>query len=343
MDNLQETAGGFGEFALIERLRSKLRSSENPDVVVGIGDDAAVIEAGNGKCWVISCDVQVQGTHFPAEGVSGFSVGHKALAVNVSDVAAMGGTPRFALISLGVQKDTPLAFLDEIYEGMNAKAENWEVVVLGGNVTKTEGPLFIDVFVVGMMERKDIIRRNGAEIGDQILVTGHLGDAAAGLYLLNHPELKSKVSDETHTVLTFAQLRPHPRVHEGKAIASLHHATAMMDVSDALAGDLGHICSASGVGAVIWEHELPISREALDLASLVYVDPKEWALYGGEDYQLLLTAPVSAVPALQEAVRAATGTSLTPIGEILPEQEGVLLQKIDGKVPLEPRSWDHLK
>ncbi len=343
MDNVQETAGGFGEFALIERLRSKLRASDNPDVVVGIGDDAAIIEAGNGKCWVISCDVQVQGTHFPSEGVSGFSVGHKALAVNVSDVAAMGGTPRFALISLGVHGDVPLAFLDEIYEGMNAKAESWEVVVLGGNVTRTEGPFFIDVFVVGMMEREDILRRSGAKVGDQILVTGHLGDAAAGLYLLNHPELKSKVSDETHTVLTFAQLRPHPRVHEGKVISSLHLATAMMDISDALAGDIRHICSASGVGAVIWEHELPISRSALDLASLAHVDPEEWALYGGEDYQLLLTAPVSAVPVLQEAVRTASGTTLTPIGEILEERKGLLLQKIDSTVPLEARSWDHLK
>ena len=209
-------------------------------------------------------------------------------------------------------------------------------------MTKTEGPFFIDVFVVGMMERENIVRRNGAQIGDQILVTGHLGDAAAGLYLLNHPEMKSKIGGEAHTALTFAQLRPHPRVHEGKAIASLHHATAMMDVSDALAGDIGHICTASGVGAVIREHELPISREVLGLASLAHVDPKEWALYGGEDYQLLLTAPVSAVPALQEAVRAASGTSLTPIGEILPEQEGLLLEKIGGKVPLETRSWDHL-
>ncbi|MEE9240724.1 MAG: thiamine-phosphate kinase, partial [bacterium] len=207
MDNVQETAGGFGEFALIERLRGKLRSSDNPDVVVGIGDDAAIIDAGGGKCWVISCDVQVQGTHFPAAGVSGFSVGHKALAVNVSDVAAMGGTPRFALISLGVSEDTPLTFLDEIYEGMNEKAENWDVVVLGGNVTRTEGPFFIDVFVVGMMERENILRRDGAKVGDQILVTGHLGSAAAGLFLLNHPEMKSKVSDETHTALTFAQLR----------------------------------------------------------------------------------------------------------------------------------------
>ncbi|MEE9256476.1 MAG: AIR synthase related protein, partial [bacterium] len=115
----KETAGGYGEFELIDRLRSKLTSSAGgPDVIVGIGDDAAVIDAGGGKCWVVSCDVQVQGTHFPAVGASGYSVGHKGLAVNVSDVAAMGARPLYALISLGVTDETPLAFLDEVYEGI---------------------------------------------------------------------------------------------------------------------------------------------------------------------------------------------------------------------------------
>ncbi|MEE9241516.1 MAG: thiamine-phosphate kinase, partial [bacterium] len=115
------------------------------------------------------------------------------------------------------------------------------------------------------------------------------------------------------------------------------------DISDALAGDIGHICSASGVGAVIWEHELPISSQAIHLASLARVDPNEWALHGGEDYQLLLTAPVSKVATLQESVRAATGTPLTPIGEILPASEGLVLQRSTERVPLEARAWDHLK
>ncbi|MFP6891959.1 MAG: thiamine-phosphate kinase [Nitrospinota bacterium] len=335
-----ETAGGYGEFALIERLRSKLSASaKGPGVLVGIGDDAAVIDAGGGKCWVISCDVQVQGMHFPAEGASGFSVGHKGLAVNVSDVAAMGARPLYALISLGVRDETPLSFLDEVYESINREAQNLSMSVVGGNVTRTEGPFFIDVFIAGEVERESLLLRSGARPGDQILVTGSLGNAAAGLYLLNHPE--TKIGHEIKTMLTYAQIRPQPRVEEAQAISALRQATAMMDISDALAGDIGHICEASGTGAVIWEHELPISSAALNLASVILTDPKEWALYGGEDYQLLLTAPISAVPALQEAVRAAGGGSLTPIGEILPASEGLCLQKRSGRVPLEKRSWDH--
>jgi len=337
-----ETAGDLGEFPLIDRLRAKLRSpARRTDVIVGNGDDAAVIDAGGGRCWVVTCDVQVRGVHFPAEGVSGISVGHKAMAVNLSDVAAMGAEPRYALISLGVGADTPLAFLDDLYEGINAKASQWQVFVLGGNVTRTDGPLFIDVFMVGEAEREEILLRSGARAGDQILVTGSLGDAAAGLHLLRHPEVR--VREDAHARLTLAHLRPSPRVEEGRAIASLRLATAMMDISDALAGDLGHICEASGVGAVLWAHELPVSPAMLELASVAKVPPLEWSLYGGEDYELLLTAPVEAVPPLQEAVRAVGGGTLTPIGEIVEAARGIRLKRGDRLVPLEARSWDHLR
>ena len=331
------TAGGFGEFALIARLREKLSSpAKGSGVIAGIGDDAAVVEAGGGRCWVISCDVQVQGTHFPADVSSGYSVGHKGLAVNVSDVAAMGGRPLYALVSLGVCADTPLSFLDEVYEGIDVTAGRWGMAVVGGNVTKTAGPFFMDVFIVGEVEREKLLLRSGARPGDQILVTGNLGDAVAGFYLQNHPEVK--MGHEASAHLTFAHVRPQPRVDEAQAIASTGQATAMMDISDALAGDIGHICEASGVGALIWEHELPISSDMLNLASMVQIDPKEWALYGGEDYELLLTAPVSAIPALQKAVPA-----LTPIGEILPASQGILLQRREERVPLEARAWDHLR
>lgn len=336
------TAGGLGEFALIDRLRRKLASSSGhrPDVIVGNGDDAAVVDAGGGRCWVLTCDVQVQGVHFPA-GASGISVGQKALSVNVSDVAAMGGTPLYALVSLGVRADTPVAFLEEVYEGINARAARWGVAVLGGNVSRTEGPLFIDIFVAGRAERDQLLLRSGARPGDHVLVTGFLGDAVAGLHLAGHPELK--VRDEARTALTFAQLRPVARVEEGKAVAALKLATAMMDVSDGLAGDLGHICEASGVGAVVWEQELPISPAALELAAAARVRPEEWALRGGEDYQLLLTAPVEAVPALQKAVREAGALPLTPVGEIVPAGEGLRLKRGENLFPLEGGGWDHLK
>lgn len=337
-----QSAGDLGEFPLIDRLRGLLPADVSAaDVIVGNGDDAAVVDAGGGKCWVLTCDVQVQGEHFFRKGVSGYSVGQKALAVNISDVAAMGGAPRFAVISLGIPAEMPVSFLDELYEGINAKAGRWNVLILGGNVSRTAGPFFIDVFVLGEIAREEILLRSGAQPGDQILVTGHLGDAAAGLHLIRHPELK--VRDETHTVLTFAQLRPQPRVEEGRAIAKLRLAHSMMDLSDGLAGDLGHLCKASGAGAVIWEHALPISSHMLDLATVAGKQPVDWALHGGEDYELLLTAPVEHVAELQKAVREDAGASLTPIGEVLPPGEGIHLKKGEAAVPLEAVAWDHFR
>jgi len=309
---------------------------------VGNGDDASVVDAGGGKCWVLTCDVQVQGVHFPAAGMSGISVGQKALSVNASDVAAMGAAPLYALVSLGVRADTPVAFLEDVYEGVNARAGRWNVAVLGGNVTRTEGPLFIDIFMVGEVAREELLLRGGARAGDQILVTGFIGDAAAGLYLAGHPEVRLR--NEAHTALTFALLRPIARVEAGRAIASLRRATSMIDVSDGLAGDLGHLCRASGVGAVIWEHELPVSPSALELASVIRKHrPEEWALYGGEDYQLLLTAPVEAVPALQKAAREAGGIPLTLIGEAVPAAQGIRLKRGEDLLPLEGSTWDHLR
>ncbi|MDA1001185.1 MAG: thiamine-phosphate kinase [bacterium] len=337
-----QSAGDLGEFALIERLRGLLSPDVSAgDVIVGNGDDAAVVDAGGGKCWVLTCDVQVQGEHFPRKGISGYSVGQKALAVNISDIAAMGGAPRFAIVSLGIPAKLPVSFLDELYEGINAKAGRWDVLVLGGNISRTEGPFFIDVFVLGEIAREEILLRSGAQPGDQILVTGYLGDAAAGLHLIRHPELK--VRDETHTVLTFAQLRPQPRVEEGRAIAKLRLAHSMMDLSDGLVGDLGHLCKASGVGALIWENALPISGHMLDLATISRIRPADWALHGGEDYELLLTAPVEHVSELQKAVREGAGAHLTPIGEVLPPGEGILLKKGETTVPLEAKTWDHFR
>jgi len=225
--------------------------------------------------------------------------------------------------------------------GYNASTP-YVIATSSGNVTRTEGPLFIDIFMVGEVAREELLLRGGARAGDQILVTGFIGDAAAGLYLAGHPEVRLR--NEAHTALTFALLRPIARVEAGRAIASLRRATSMIDVSDGLAGDLGHLCRASGVGAVIWEHELPVSPSALELASVIRKHrPEEWALYGGEDYQLLLTAPVEAVPALQKAVREAGGIPLTLIGEAVPAAQGIRLKRGEDLLPLEGSTWDHLR
>lgn len=336
-----ESAAAFGEFALIERLRSRLGAEESgAEVVVGNGDDAAVIEAGGGKCWAMTCDVQAQGVHFPmSESASGFDAGWKALAANASDIAAMGGRPRFALVSLGVPGDAAVSFLDGAYDGLRALSERCGVLVLGGNVARTEGPLFIDVFLVGEVMRKNVLRRSGARPGDRLLVTGRLGDAAAGLDLLARPQVR--IAQGARERLVSAQSRPLPRAAEGAAVAESGLATSMMDVSDGLAGDVRHLCGASGAGAVLWEERLPVSDALREWASAAGENPLEWALRGGEDYELLVTAPEGSVRALQEIVSEAGGAPLTPIGEIAPLSEGISVRRAEGISPLESLSWDH--
>ena len=336
-----ESARGIGEFALIERLRKKLGPVGNDaDVVVGNGDDAAVIKAADGKCWVVTCDAQVSGVHFPSTGdVSGFAAGYKSLAVNVSDVAAMGGRPRFALISLGIPEETPVPFLDDVYGGIRALSEQYDILVLGGNVTRTSGPLFVDVFLVGEVMEGKVLRRSGARAGDRILVTGYLGDAAAGLHVLSGSQ--AGVREDLYASLTRAQLEPQPRVAEGMAIAESGLATSMMDISDGLAGDIRHLCEASGVGAMLWESELPVSDDLLEAASVAGKKPLEWALHGGEDYELLVTTHAESVGALQEVLRRAGGAPLTPIGEILPASQGISLKRADGIFALENLAWEH--
>ncbi len=336
-----KSAGEIGEFALIERLRDVLGSVGNDtDVIVGNGDDAAVIKAADGKCWVVTCDAQVGGVHFPSTGdVSGFAVGYKSLAVNVSDVAAMGGKPRFALISLGIPEETAVSFLDDVYGGVRALSEQYKILILGGNVTRTSGPLFVDVFLVGEIMEEKVLRRSSAHVGDRILVTGRLGDAAAGLFLSSRQHIK--LPEGVRPSLTRAQFEPQPRVAEGAAIAESGLATAMMDISDGLAGDIRHLCESSGVGAIIWESELPVSGALLEVASVAEKKPSEWALHGGEDYELLVTTPAKSVCALQEVVRSSGGGPLTPIGEILPDSEGISLKRADGIFILENLAWEH--
>ena len=336
-----ESAREIGEFALIERLRNKLGSGgNNADVIVGNGDDAAVIKAADGKCWVVTCDAQVGGVHFPStENISGFTVGYKSLAVNVSDVAAMGARPRFALISLGIPEETSVSFLDDVYRGVRTLSEQYDILILGGNVTRTSGPLFVDVFLVGEMMEEKVLRRSGAHAGDRILVTGYLGDAAAGLHLLSGSQ--TGVRENLYASLTRTQLEPQPRVAEGVAIAESGLATAMMDISDGLAGDIRHLCEASGVGAILWESELPVSDALLEAASVAAKRPSEWALHGGEDYELLVTMPPESVGALQEVVRQSRGVPLKPIGEIVPSSEGISLKRANGIFALENFAWEH--
>jgi thiamine-monophosphate kinase len=334
------TIGALGEFGLIARLTAGLPA--DPDVLVGVGDDCAVLEVGGEEVLLATCDAQLDGQHFLRHVATPEQIGRRAMAVNLSDIASMGGTPRFALVSLLLSPDLPATLLDGVYAGLRREATRYGASIVGGNVIAAPDLLGIDITVLGQARREQVLLRRGARPGDALLVTGTLGEAAAGLHLLLHPALA--VPEDVAAPLKAAQLMPVPRVPEGRVLARLGVVTAMLDISDGLAGDLGHLCAQSQVGARLDQAVLPISAATQAAARLAGQSALEWALYGGEDYQLLLTAPPDVVPRIKELLWLATGTPVTTIGEILPPEAGMLLCLPDGTMqPLAARGWDHLR
>ena len=244
----------LGEFGLIERIRRAL-PEPGPNVVVGIGDDVAVLRASSESVWLATCDVQVEGAHFLRGAVTPCNLGRKSLAINMSDIASTGGVPRYALVSLGLPGDLEVGFIDELYAGLRAEASAFGVDIVGGNISRSRLGIFIDVFLLGEAVRENIVLRSGAAAGDCIMVTGSVGDAAAGVALLLDPKLTTNSA-----YADIAQERrdcPTPRVKEGALIGALREASAMIDVSDGVAGDLRHICERSGVSARLYGEKLP--------------------------------------------------------------------------------------
>lgn len=333
-----------GEFELISRLTTQI--SSRSDVVLGVGDDAAILDPGSERLLLATCDSQVEGIHFTLQTSSPEQIGRKAMAVNLSDIAAMGGEPRFALVSLLIPKRIPIVTLEEIYAGLRQEAERFATAIVGGNISGAGASpqLVIDITLLGSTEHGRALRRDGARAGDLLCVTGALGDSAAGLHTLFHPsptypaEALSEVQAIYHT--------PRPRVSEGRVLSNLGPSvvTAMLDISDGLSGDLSHLCQRSQVGAVLYSAQLPLSPSMRAIAACASHDPLRWAFHGGEDYELLFTVAHDQGPSVIDAVSAATGTPVTVIGEIVSPEQGILVHYPDGnRTTLVAESWDHLK
>lgn len=329
--------GDLGEFELIARLAARLGTGSG--VAVGIGDDTAVLEPTPGYQLLATCDGQVEGVHFLREGTPPDALGHRALASNLSDVAAMGGRPRWALVALSLPPELPVEWVEAMYEGMAALARRHDVAVVGGNVARTTGGTVVDVTVLGEVEPARRLTRAGARPGNEILVTGHPGESAAGLELILRPELRGRVAEATAAHLLDAHWRPAPRVEAGQAIAAIGRATAGIDVSDGIAGDLGHLLAASGVGATLDADALPIGAELRELASALGRHPAELVLHGGEAYELLFTCPADAATAMVADVEA-TGVRCHRIGQVDAEPR-LRLRHADRVEPLSTRGHDH--
>lgn len=322
--------GDIGEFDLIGRLAARLGSPSG--VSLGIGDDAAVLDVTPGTQLLATTDGQVEGVHFLRDGTPPQALGHRALASNLSDIAAMGGRPRWALVALSLPADLPLNWIEAVYDGMGALARRHDVAIVGGNIARSNGGAVIDLTVLGEVEPHRRLTRAGARPGDAIAVTGSPGGSAAGLELILHPELRARLAADVAERLLDAHWRPEPRVEAGRALAELGVVTAMIDVSDGIAADLGHVLTASGVGATLDADALPVGDDLRRLGDLFGCDPRDFVLHGGEAYELLFTCPADRAPSLHLATHL--------IGRIDVEP-GLRLRRDDGIHLLGARGHDH--
>lgn len=290
------TVGEVGEFALIDLLAARLPAGR--DVAIGIGDDAAALEPTIGDLLLVTTDGQVEGVHFRRDATPPDALGHRALATNLSDVAAMGGRPRWATVALTLPHDLPLAWIEQLYGGLADLARAHDVGVVGGNVARSLGGVVIDVTVLGEVRPNRRLTRSGAQPGDVVIVTGRPGESAGGLELILHPELRAGLAEADALALLEAHWRPIPRVAAGQLLAASGAVTAAIDVSDGLAADLGHVLRASRVGATLEQAALPIGSalEALERAG--GPPARGLVLAGGEAYELLFTCRPDAADAI---------------------------------------------
>lgn len=305
---------------------------------MGIGDDAAVVAPDRGALTVITTDALVDGIHFDLAFASAADIGHKALAVNLSDLAAMGGAPRHALLSLAIPPRMCVAEVDALVDALLALAGRYHTALVGGNIAGSTGPISVDVTVTGSVWRRRVLTRSGARPGDLLYVSGQVGGAAAGLAALRGTAGRTvPATDRCRQRF----LRPEPRVRLGLALGRNRAARACIDLSDGLADAVHQVTDASGVGARIAADRIPIDPEARDWFVQVGADPVSAALAGGEDYELAFTAPPAFRGRLAHVRRLIGDLPLTPIGVITHERD-VVLEREGTQEPL-PRSFEHFR
>jgi thiamine-monophosphate kinase len=341
-----QSSSSKSEFDFIASLRQRVTASalKSESLKAGIGDDAAVFRSGAGKETVITADLLVEDIDFRRTTTPPFLLGHKALAVSLSDIAAMGARPLWSLVSIGVPEDVwQTQFVDQFYGGLLELANHYGVQLIGGDTSRTNENIVIDSIVTGECAAGTAVMRSGARPGDQIFVTGSLGAAAAGLRLIERGAhlAEQNLGDEDSQKLDHVlirQLRPEPRVGWGIVLGEERLATAMIDLSDGLSSDLNRLCDASGVGALIDSSLLPIDNRVVELCGRRALDPLQLALHGGEDFELLFTVKSADVARLPRRV---DGVEIKRIGEITNTTDGVKISEGPRIWDLKPGGWKH--
>ena len=331
------------EDAFIKTLRERI-ASRSQSLIAGIGDDAAVFRSTAGKDTVITADLLVEDIDFRRTTTPPYLLGHKALAVSLSDIAAMGSRPLWSMISIGVPAELwETDFVEHLYDGVLDLANRYGVQLIGGDTSRTPEHVVIDSIVAGECAAGMSVMRTGATAGDQIFVTGSLGAAAAGLRLIERGAhlAEQNLGDEDSQKLDhilLRQLRPEPRVGWGIVLGEERLAAAMIDLSDGLSSDLNRLCDASGVGALIDSALLPIDERVTELCGRRALDPLQLALHGGEDFELLFTVKPEDVNRLPRRV---DGVGIKHIGQVTAAFDGVKISEGSRIWELKPGGWKH--
>lgn len=318
----------LGEFGLIDRIKEWVGQS-GESTLLGIDDDAAVLQSTGDNLLLLTTDAFLEGVHFDLSYINFEQLGWRALAANLSDIAAMGGRPLSAVVSLAIPQDCAVKDIEEFYRGMKALADRHGTSIVGGDTLRSPDRVFVSVAITGAVAPERVMRRSGAHPGDGIFVTGELGGARAGLAILQtkqrHLQSRFSYSIKKH-------LAPEPRVNEAQFLVQNFPIHAMIDISDGLISEVRHICRESSVGATLLSERIPLNDETRQIAGELQHDPLGYALSGGEDFELLFAAPVELEQELCKAFRDKFGYDCVRVGEVENKDAGFHLYDSDGNV-----------
>ena len=341
----QRRLSDFTEFRLIQDIQRRLPDQEHASLLKGIGDDAAIIQSHHNEHWLISTDVLVEGTHFDLKLTSFQDMGYRAGIANLSDIAAMGGIPRYVLTTLAIPPHYSLSDIRAMYRGLLSSCHEYKIHLIGGDTSASKKGMFLGITILGTVERSRALLRGGAQIGDKIFTTGTLGDSWAGLKLLQSrsPKTDRPLGSRVSRFLINRHLRPTARIDIGRWLSTHQLATAAIDLSDGLSGDLAHLCRESSVGALIDASKIPISPQCRTFARHQNLDPTTIALEGGEDFELLFTVPESYQHHV-EKIGLRHGAPITSIGTIESRKFGMKIKFADGSTrKIQETSFDHFR
>jgi thiamine-monophosphate kinase len=338
-----EHLSDIGEFGLIHRFSSNFLS-DLPNGIVGIGDDCACIPLNKKEILLVTTDMLIEDRHFLLNKIKPYELGYKSLAVNLSDIAAMGGAPHSAYLSIGIPSGFKIEWLDEFFKGIKDLCESTNTLLLGGDTTGSPDRLVINIAVLGSVKNKHIKKRSMAKPGDIICVTNYLGNSGAGLkILLENIEPENKQLESTLNYLVKSHHMPVPQIKEGEWLSQQKGVNAMMDVSDGISSDIQRIIERSNVGAKIYLDKLPISDELLEISTLYNWNIYELAASGGEDYCLLFTVNKDDIERISNMFYEQFHKPLYQIGVITENKKLLNFYHHNNVVQLKEIGYDHFK